>query len=144
MSPQIAVTRHTHAWGGHTVLSCQGTCVPAGSHVCRAPNPESGGPQAGGDGISGPECPWWVLGDHYSLEMVDWVSCGLLRARGEWDWLQNMRKRKVLACDNRATSWDDGGGSGERASLSGACASGTVACSRKNAGRGRFGCRQEG
>lgn len=49
----------------------------------------------------------------------------------------SMRKRKVLACD---TSWGDGGGSGEGASLSGACAFGTVACSRKNTGSGVEGC----
>ena len=35
-----------------------------------------------------------------------------------------MRRRKILACDSRATSWGDGDGSGERTELSGASAFG--------------------
>lgn len=51
-------------------------------------------------------------GYNYSLEMVDYVFCGLFFPQVKWDWSRDMRN--ILACDNRATSWGVGGSSGER------------------------------
>lgn len=105
-----------------------GAPMPAGSSVCNAQTQSLGpigwgwqhiGVESARDGFSG---------HNYRLEMVDCIFCVLLLPRG--------KRSLSLACDNRATTWGDGGGSRERTGLRGACTFGTVLGVRKSVGFG--------
>lgn len=129
-----------------TALSCPLGCtcqVPLCllAAVCVMLQTQSLGPTGWGRQHAGVESTRdGFSGHNYRLQMVDCIFCGLLLPGGKWSSSQNMRQREVLACDIRATTWGDGGGSQERTGLSGARTFGTVLGARKNVGFRVQGC----